>query len=77
VPNQVCGFDKKQAKNSPTLSCVNTQAVVATGKFSVIFTDAQGQPFTVFPKADGQMERVAAASVFEGTEPAGGFRASV
>jgi hypothetical protein len=73
VPNTPCGWDKKQSKDSPSLSCVNTQAVVATGKFSVIFTDANGQPFQVNQNAEGGMERVAAASVFMGTEPAGGL----
>ncbi|KAF6264580.1 hypothetical protein COO60DRAFT_1483020, partial [Scenedesmus sp. NREL 46B-D3] len=71
VPNQPCGWDKKNSKDSPSLSCVNTQSVVATGKYSVIYTDANGQPWTIGQGNDGKLGKVAAASVFMGTEPAG------
>lgn len=69
VPNTPCGFDKKASKDSPSLSCVNSQSVVATGKFSVIFTDGEGKPWTIGEK-DGKLGKVHAASVFMGTEPA-------
>jgi hypothetical protein len=72
VPNTPCGWDKKNSKDSPSLSCVDTQSVVATGKYSVIYTDSDGKPWTIGEK-DGKYGKVHAASVFMGTEPAGGF----
>jgi hypothetical protein len=72
VPNTPCGWDKKNSKDSPSLSCVDTQSVVATGKYSIIYTDENGKPWTIGEK-DGKYDKVHAASVFMGTEPAGGF----
>lgn len=64
---RMCAYNKKQSKTSASFSCVMNGLAIATGKYSVIdFNPAEGSTFEMRPDAEGRLQRVKGATLYEG-----------